>query len=159
MQRALMLSRSGLCVVETAKADMTVVQDVATMNRPSNYEHLDLNEATLNTASTLHLHDMPYDFDSFRIIDPLSCCSTCNAALSDPIMPEPLHTRMHTWQSHLGRCGSDGRCLQAHEEVKLAVKRLALCNPNPGGIALPSNLLLIEPIRLRSDDSRMVTYM
>ncbi len=62
--------------------------------------------------------------------------------------------RMFTWQSHLGMCGGDGRCLQAHEMVKLSLKRLALSNPDPGGVAIPSNLLLIEPRHLRSDDSR-----
>ena len=69
-------------------------------------------------------------------------------------MHEPLHMRMHTWQSHIGRCHGDERCLQDHKVVKLAVKRMELCNPNPGGVALPSNLLLIEPKHLRSDDSR-----
>jgi len=38
--------------------------------------------------------------------------------------------------------------------VKLSLKRLALSNPDPGGIAIPSNLLIIEPRHLRSDDSR-----
>ena len=38
--------------------------------------------------------------------------------------------------------------------MKLALKRLALSNPDPGGIAIPSALLLIEPRHLRSDDSK-----
>ncbi len=36
----------------------------------------------------------------------------------------------------------------------LSLKRLALSNPDPRGTAIPSNLLLIEPRHLRSDDSR-----
>jgi hypothetical protein len=44
--------------------------------------------------------------------------------------------------------------LQDHELVELAVQRLALCNPDLGGGVLPSNLLLIKPRHLRSDDSR-----
>ncbi len=38
--------------------------------------------------------------------------------------------------------------------MKLSLKRLALSNHDPGGIAIPSALLLIEPRHLRSDDSR-----
>ena len=57
-------------------------------------------------------------------------------------------------QSHLGRCVGDERCLQSHEVVKLSLKRLALTNSDPGGVAIPSNQLLIEPRHLRSDDSR-----
>jgi hypothetical protein len=37
------------------------VQDVASVDRPSNYDHLDLSEATLYTALTLNLHGTPYD--------------------------------------------------------------------------------------------------
>ncbi len=62
--------------------------------------------------------------------------------------------RLINWQTHLGRCGGDGRCLQAHEIVKLSLKRLALSNADPGGVAIPSGQLLIEPRHLRSDDSR-----
>ena len=66
-----------------------------------------------------------------------------------------MHSRIFSWQSHLGICGGDGRyCLQAHEIVKLSLKRMALSKPDPGGVAIPSNLLLIEPWHLRSDDSR-----
>ncbi len=72
VQRALMLSRSRLCGVETAKTNLAVVQDVATMDRPSNYEHLDLIETTLYTASRLNLPGMPYDFDALRVDDPPS---------------------------------------------------------------------------------------
>ncbi len=54
----------------------------------------------------------------------------------------------------MGRCGGDGRRTQVHEVVKLAVKRLALCNPDPGGTAIPSNQLIIEARHLRSDASR-----
>ncbi len=38
--------------------------------------------------------------------------------------------------------------------VKLAVKHLALCNPDPGGAAIPPNQLIIEARNLRSDASR-----
>ena len=77
-----------------------------------------------------------------------------NATLTDPLRPEPKHVRMFTWQFHLGRCGGDGRCLQAHEIAKLSLKRPVLSNLDPGGIAIPSSLILIEPRHVRSDDSR-----
>jgi len=54
----------------------------------------------------------------------------------------------------MGRCGGDGRCHPAHDVVKLAVKRLALCNPDPGGTAIPLSMLIIEARHLRSDASR-----
>ncbi len=75
------------------------------MEGPPNYGHLDLSEATLYTASTLNMYGLPYDYDSLTVIDPPSCCLTCNAALCDPLKSDPLHVRLHTWQSHLGRCG------------------------------------------------------
>jgi hypothetical protein len=38
--------------------------------------------------------------------------------------------------------------------VKLAIKRLALSNPKPSSVAVPSCQLLIEARHLRSDDSK-----
>ena len=61
---------------------------------------------------------------------------------------------MFAWQSHLGRYGGDGRCLQVHDILKLSLKRLALSSAGPGGVAIPSNQLQIEPRHMRSDDSR-----
>ncbi len=55
----------------------------------------------------------------------------------------------HTW----GDAG-DGKCLQAHEILKLSLKRLALSCADTRGIAIPSNQLLIEPRHMRSDESR-----
>jgi hypothetical protein len=55
-----MLFRAGQCGVETAKTDLTVVQAVATMNRPDNYEFVDMGESTLYNASTLNLHGLSY---------------------------------------------------------------------------------------------------
>ena len=55
----------------------------------------------------------------------------------------------------MGRCGGDGRSTHVHEVVKLTVKRLALCNPNLGGIAIASKLLILEARHMRSDASRL----
>ncbi len=71
-----------------------------------------------------------------------------------PLRHEPLHKRLFSRQSHMGRCGGDGRRNHAHEVVKMAVKRLALCNLDPGGIAIPPNQLIMETKHLWSDSSR-----
>ena len=154
MQRALMLSMAEKCGLDTTKVSLPEVVAVATMDRPSGYEHMDLNEFTLYSAAILNLYGLPNDFASLQSLVLPSCCPICNAVLTDPSQPELLHMRLFTWQSHLGRCGGDGRCLQAHEIVKLSLERLALSNADPGGVAIPSGLLLIEPRYLRSDDSR-----
>ncbi len=44
--------------------------------------------------------------------------------------------------------------LHAHELFKLAVKRLVLTSPTPGGCVFPSASDLIEPKHLRQDMSR-----
>ena len=122
-----MLSWVGQCGIDTAKVGLREVQAVATMDRPANYEHVDLSEASPYNAATLNLHGLPYDYASLRSCDLSLRCPTCNVALTDPLQQEPMHAHMFTWQSHyLGRCGGDGRCLQAHEVVKLSLKRLAL---------------------------------
>jgi len=73
---------------------------------------------------------------------------------TDPLRHEPLHKRLFSRQLHLGRCGGDGRRNQVHDVVKFVVKRLVLCNPDPGGIAIPPNQLILEAKHLRSDPSR-----
>ena len=53
MQRVLMLSRAGQCGLDTAKANTSEVEAVATMDRPPNYKHLDLCEGALYNASSV----------------------------------------------------------------------------------------------------------
>ncbi len=72
------------------------------MDRPPNYEHLNLCEGALYNASFLNLHRLPYDYASFHTEDLPAYCPTCNAALTDPLKPEPKHVRMFTGQPHLG---------------------------------------------------------
>ncbi len=138
MQRALILSRSGQCGRDTAKTRLPDVQAVDSMDRPVNYEHADLSESSLYSAFTLNLHGLPYEYSSFQSSDLPTSCPSCNAALTNPLEPDSHHVRMSMWQSHLGRRGRDGRCLQAHEVVNLSIKRLALSIPDPGGVAIPS---------------------
>ncbi len=54
----------------------------------------------------------------------------------------------------MGRCGGDGRRLQAHEVVKRGLRDLVLSNSNPGGASFPASGILIEPPHLRRDKSR-----
>ena len=84
------------CGLDTAKICLSNVIDTTTMDRPTCYEHLDLCESTLYSASNLNIHGLPYDFASFHFSDPPSCCPTCDPALMDPLQPEPLHTRRFT---------------------------------------------------------------
>ena len=93
-QLAFMLSGAGQCGIETAKTSLAEVHAVATMDRPQKYDLLDINEATLYCASTLHLHGLPFDYDAIRAVDPPDACLVCNTALADPLRPDPLHVRM-----------------------------------------------------------------
>ena len=63
--------------------------------------------------------------------------------------------RIFVWQSHLGRCGGDGRRHQAHEAVKLTMQRLVLFCPDPVGCAFPKESILIEPAHLRQDKTHL----
>jgi hypothetical protein len=65
-----MLSPAGQCGIDTSTVGLLEVAAVATMNRPPGYEHLDLSESSLYSASTLNLFGLPYDFASLRSIDP-----------------------------------------------------------------------------------------
>ena len=104
IRRALMLSRSGQCGIDTSKATLAEVQLVATKDRPEKYAHMDLSESTLNFASILHLHGLPFDCDPLRSVKPLDACPVYNTALAISLQPEPLHRRLYSWQSHM-----DGR--------------------------------------------------
>ena len=66
VQTALLLSRAGQCGMDTTMIGLQEVQAVATMDRPANYEHVDLGEASLYNAATLNLHGLPYDFPILR---------------------------------------------------------------------------------------------
>ena len=47
----MMFSRAGQCGLDTAKVGLNEVQAVATMDRPANYEHVDLGEASVYNAA------------------------------------------------------------------------------------------------------------
>ena len=140
--------------MENSKANLPVTQVVATMERPEKYDHLDISDSTICSASTLHLHGLPFDYDALSSGPLPDMCPIYSPSLTDPQRPIFRHERLFTWQIHMTRCGGDGRCAHAHEVVKLVVKRLALCNHDSGGTAIPSNQLTLEGKHLRSDSSR-----
>ncbi len=81
-------------------------------------------------------------------------CACCIAPLWDPTYQGSQRDKIFAWQCHLGRCGGDGRRLQAHDVVKRALKTLVLSNPHPGGVVFPASSVIIEPPHLRNDSSR-----
>ena len=124
------------------------------MDRPERYSHLDLSESTLYSTSTLLLHGLPFDYGALRSVVPPYMCPICNTALTYPLRVDPLHERLFSWQTHMDKSGGDGRRTQVHEVCKLTVKRLALRNPDLGGVAIPPSQLILEARHLRSDASR-----
>jgi len=97
IQRALMLSRAGKCGIDTAKTTSIDVEAVASIDRPASCSKMDLGESIMYSAATLQRrHGLPYDYESSASLDPPTICPVGNAALCDPLHPEPLHTRFCT---------------------------------------------------------------
>jgi hypothetical protein len=116
--------------------------------------HAEMSEGVLYTSSMLHRFGLPYDYaklEDFIMPESRPCCS---APLRDPYQHPSKPDRIFTWQCHAGRCGGDGRRLQAHEVYKLAVKRLVLTSSSPGGSVFLAASVLTEPRHLRQDMSR-----
>ena len=69
-KRALVLSRTRQCDIDTARIAYSDVEAVASMERPANYSHMDLGESIMYSVATLQLHVLPYDYDSSATLDP-----------------------------------------------------------------------------------------
>jgi hypothetical protein len=149
-----MFSIFGQCGLDTAKASPEEVDVVANIDHPEKFSFLNISESSMYSASTLHPHNLPYDYASLRLVEPPDTCLVCFTTLTDFLRPEPLHKWLFSWQSQLRRCGRDGRRTHVHEVVKLVVKRLTLCNPDPGGTAIHPYQPILEANHLRSDASR-----
>ena len=87
MQRALMLSRAGQCGIDTTKAGLPEVHDVATMDKHVNYEHADLSESSLYNASILNLHGLPSTTPPFSQISFLRAVLHATPPLRIPSNP------------------------------------------------------------------------
>jgi hypothetical protein len=125
------------------------------MDCPSSLAHAETSEASLYSAATLHRYSLPYDYAKLETTVVLpEICPYCNAPLWDPGHSSTRANIIFVCQSHMGRCGGDGRRHQAHEAVKLAVNRLVITNPVPDGCVFPRDSVIIEPPSLRQDKSR-----
>ena len=149
VRQTLLRANVGPCGRDTAYCSLKTIRDVATMDCLDALAHKESSYASLFCASTLHR----YDFANLDTQALLETCACCNAPLWDPGLHASRADRIFVWQSHLGRCGGDGRRLHAHEAVKLAMKRLVLSCPYPVGCPFPMASILIEPPHLRQDQS------
>jgi hypothetical protein len=154
IRQTLLRANAGQCGRDAAHCSLQVVRAVATMDCPAALAHTETSEASLYCAATLHRFGLPVDFAKLDKYSLPETCSCCNVPLWDPGMQASRADRIFIWQSHMGRCGGDGRRHQAHEAVKLAMQRVVLSCPDPAGCAFPKASILIEPAHLRQDKSR-----
>ncbi len=124
------------------------------MDCPGSMAHAEMSEGILCTTSMLHRFGLPYDYAKLENFILPESCSCCSAPLWDPGLHPSRPDRIFTWQCHAGRCGGDDRRLHAHEVYKMAVKRMVISSPSPGGCVYPTASVLIEPQHLRQDRSR-----
>ena len=107
------------------------VKDVVKLDRPGGTEG-GSREAAIFCAVTLHRYGLPVEYARMKSETLRETCACCKAPLWDPAILGTRMEKLVAWQSHLGRCGWDGRRLQAQEVVKRALGDLVLSNPNPG---------------------------
>jgi hypothetical protein len=151
-KQALLRATAGQCGMDSAHCHSSIVKDVTSLDRPGGIDG-GSREAALFCVTTLHRFGVPVDYARLKTETLPESCACCNAPLWDPAIPGTRMDKLFAWQCHLGRCGGDGRRLQAHEVVKRALKDLVLSNSKPGGAAFPTSSVLIEPPHLRRDKS------
>jgi hypothetical protein len=133
---------TGQCGRDSAHGSLHTVRAVATMDCLSSLPLDETSEASLLCAATLHRYNMSHDYAKLENLLLPETCSCCNAPLWDPSLSASREDRIFLWQSHLGRCGGDGRRHQAHDALKLAIKRLVLSSIEPVGLAFPKESVL-----------------
>jgi len=151
---SLMRATTGRCGTDSSAFHSDTVKEVAKLDRPGFGNDEDFSEATLFCAATLHKFGLPYDYAKLDSETLPGMCSCCKASLWDPAVRGSRMEKVFAWQCNLGRCGEDGRRLQAHEVVKWPFKDLILINLNPSGDAFPYSGVLYEPMHLPMDTSR-----
>jgi len=154
VKQAMMRASACQCGTDFARCSTATESHVARMDCPGSMAHAEMSEGVLYTSSMLHRFGLPYDYaklDDFVLPESCPCCS---APLRDPSQHPSRPDRIFTWQCHAGRCGGDGRRLQAHEVFKMAVKRMVLTSSSPGGCVFLAVSVFIEPRHLRQDGSR-----
>ena len=154
VKQALMRATAGECGRDSAHCARATVEAVAKMDRPGPLAHDDSSEATLFCAATLHRFGLPYDYPRLSRCNMAENCPYCSVPLWNPSLSSTVADRIFVGQCHSGRCGGDGRRLQAHEVMKMVLKRLVLSNASPAGCAFPPSSIMIEPPHLRLDMTR-----
>jgi len=152
VRQALMRGTIGQCGRDSAHCSLSTIRAVATMDCPSFVSLEEAPDASLFCAATLHRYDLPHYYARLENYTLPETCHYCQAPLWNLDLSISRSDRIFVWQCHMGRCGEDGRRLQAHEAVKLAIKRLVLSCPDPAGCAFPIAYVLIEPRHLRQDN-------
>jgi len=145
VRQSLLRATAGQCGRDSAHCSLQTVRDVATMDGPSFLAHDETSDASLYCVATLHRYGLPYDCAKSENQLLPEMCACYNAPLWDQSLTASRADRIFVWQSHLGRCGGDGRSHQAHDVVKLAMKLLVLTSGEPAGRAFPKESVLIEP--------------
>jgi hypothetical protein len=142
---------AGQCGRDIDHSSLHTIRAVTTLECPAALAHADTSEAMLCCASTLHRYELPHDYARLESLTFPEVCPCCSEPLWDLGQHATRAERILVWQSHLGRCGVDGRRHQAHEAVKLAMKRLVLTNHVPEGCVFPRASVMIELPHLRQD--------
>jgi hypothetical protein len=124
------------------------------MDCPGPLAHDDSSEATLFCEATLHRFGFPYDYPRLSRCNLAEICPCCSVPIWNQSLSFTVADRIFAGQCHSGRCGGDGRRLQAHEVMKMAIKRLVLSNSCPVGCAFPPSSIMIETSHLRPDKTR-----
>ena len=132
---------------------MQIARAVATIDCPSSLAHDETSDASLYCAATMHRYGMPHDYAKMENLVLPETCACCSAPLWGPGLTDTRADRIFVWQIHLGRCGGDGCRHQAHDVVKLAMKRMVMSSSDPLGIAFPKDSVLIESPHFRQDKS------
>ena len=153
-KRALRRASAGQCGIVSPHCSTTTSRDVARMDCPGSMAHAELSEGVLYCASMLHRFGLPYDYAKLDYFTLPESCPCCSASLRDSNQHPTRPERIFTWQCHAGRCGGDGRRIQAHEVFKLVVNRMVMTSSSHGGSVFPAASVLIEPMHLRRDRSR-----
>ena len=121
VKQALMRASAGECGRDSAHCAKATVEAVARMDRPGPLAHEDSSESTLFCAATLHRFGLPYDYSRLSRGYLAETCPCCSVPIWNQSLQATVADRIFTGQCHAGRCGGDGRRLQAHEVMKLAI--------------------------------------
>ncbi len=113
-----MRATSGQCGLDSSHCHSYTVGEVAKLGDLGMGNQVESSDATLLCATTLHRFGLPYDFARLDTDTLLESCANCSAPLWAPAIAGSRLDKMFAWQCHLGRCGGDGKRLQAHEVIK-----------------------------------------